>query len=296
MTTTSAARNLMTDRGSLVGNVSWSKLGRSLAVHAVLLAGALVVTAPFIWMIATSLKPSNAIFDNPFQLIPDSLAGLDNYAKALSTVPTLRFLLNGAIVVTGILIVQVSVAVFCAYALAKLEFRGRSLLFGFVVLGLCIPIQVPALPIYIALSDLGVLDTYFSLMVPFFLSVFAIFLFRQFFKGFPDEIVQAARLDGFTEFEIVVRLVLPSARPAIAAFAVFSITAHWNDLYWPLVVISSLEHATPPLGMLFFRDGQAGADYGALMAGATIITIPLVIVFMAAQRQFVRGITMTGFK
>lgn len=264
--------------------------------HAVLIALGLVILAPFIWMIATSLKPADQIFGAPLDLIPDEFAAGRNYSKALFSVPMLRFMLNGVIVVTGILVVQVSVALFCGYALAKLEFRGRGLLFTFVLLALCVPIQVPALPIYLVLSKLNLLDTYFSLMAPFLLSVFAIFLFRQFFKGYPDEVIRAARLDGMSELEIVLRLILPSARPAIAAFSVFSITAHWNDLYWPLIAVSSLDRATPPLGMLLFKDSELSADFGALTAGAAIITVPLLVVFVLSQRQFVRGITMTGLK
>lgn len=266
------------------------------AEHAVLVSLAAVVLAPFVWMIATSIKPAEEIFSNPLALVPERLALAENYGKALFSVPMLRFMLNGAIVVSGILIVQVTVALFCGYALAKLPFRGSGILFAGILLGLCIPIQVPALPLYLALAQMGLLNSYFALMAPFFLSVFAIFLFRQFFKGYPTEIIEAARLDGMTEFEVVLRLMLPGARPAIAAFAVFSVTAHWNDLYWPLIVINSTEYATPPLGMLLFKDGALTADYGALSAGATIITVPLLIVFVLAQRQFVRGITMTGFK
>lgn len=260
----------------------------------ILLGG--LVLLPFVWMLATSIKPADQIFGEPLDLLPDRLALVENYGKALFSVPMLGFMLNGLVVVLGILTVQVAVALFAGYALAKLEFRGRGIVFAGVVLGLCVPIQVPALPLYLALAELRALDTYFALMVPFFLSVFAIFLFRQFFKGYPDEVLQAARLDGMTEVEIVLRLILPSARPAIAAFAVFSITAHWNDLYWPLIAINSMERATPPLGMLLFKDSELSADFGGLTAGAAIITLPLLFVFVLAQRQFVRGITLTGFK
>ena len=200
------------------------------------------------------------------------------------------------IVCGGILVVQLLVAIPCAYALAKLKFPGRPMLFSLVLLGLCIPVQVPSLPLYIAFAELGILNTYFSMMMPFFLSVFAIFLFRQFFKSYPDEIIQAARLDGVGEFEIVWRIVVPSAWPAIAAFSVFSVVAHWNDLYWPLIVISDTKLATPPLGMMFFADSEIGSNYGALTAGATIITAPLVIAFLIARRRFIAGITMTGIK
>lgn len=264
--------------------------------HAVLATGAAVILAPFVWMLLTSIRPPDEVLEVGWRLWPRRFWGAENYSQALNTAPLLRFMLNGVIVCSGILIVQVVVAVPCAYALAKLRFPGRGLLFALVLLGLCVPAQVPALPLYVALATLGLLDTYFALMLPFFLSVFAIFLFRQFFKAFPDEIIHAARLDGMGELEIVWRVVAPSARPAIAAFAVFSLVAHWNDLYWPMIVITEPRLAPPPLGMLYFADAESGASYGGLMAGAAIITAPLVLAYLAARRRFIQGITMTGLK
>ena len=264
--------------------------------HAVLLAGAIFMLLPLVFMLVSSIKPPAEIFEATFSLWPRDFHGVQNFKQALTTAPLLRFLINGAIVCAGILIVQLAVAIPCAYALAKLEFPGKKLLFALVVLGLCIPVQAPALPLYIAFAQLGVLNTYFSMMAPFFLSVFAIFLLRQFFKSYPDEIIQAARLDGVGELEIVWRIVVPAAWPAIAAFSVFSVVAHWNDLYWPLIVISEPKLATPPLGMMFFADSEVGSNYGALSAGATIITAPLVIAFLLARRRFIAGITMTGLK
>ena len=265
-------------------------------VHSVLIAGAVFMLLPFVFMLVTSIKPPAEVFEATFRLWPRNFHGLQNYASALTTAPLLRFMLNGLIVCGGILIVQLLVAIPCAYALAKLCFPGRPVLFALVLLGLCIPVQVPSLPLYMALAEVGMLNTYFSMMMPFFLSVFAIFLFRQFFKSYPDEIIQAARLDGVGEFEIVWRIVVPSAWPAIAAFSVFSIVAHWNDLYWPLIVISDTKLAPPPLGMMFFADSEVGSNYGALSAGATIITAPLVVAFLIARRRFIAGITMTGIK
>jgi multiple sugar transport system permease protein len=267
-----------------------------LLVHAFLLAGAAFVLLPFVWMLVTSIKPPDEIFTATLRLWPRHLNAVENYTRALTSAPLLRFALNGLIVCAGILVVQLMVAIPCAYALAKLRFPGRNVLFVLTLLALAIPVQVPALPLYIALADIGLLNTYVSMMVPFFLSVFAIFLLRQFFKGFPDDILQAARLDGMSELEIVWRIVVPSAWPAIAAFAVFSFVAHWNDLYWPLIVISDVHLAPPPLGMLFFSDAETGSNYGALTAAATILTAPLVIAFLLARRQFIAGITMTGVK
>ncbi|HVF65628.1 MAG TPA: carbohydrate ABC transporter permease [Casimicrobiaceae bacterium] len=250
---------------------------------------------PFVWMLVTSVKAPSEVFDASYMLWPRDFYARENYQRALTQAPLLRFMLNGVIVCAGILVVQLLVAIPCAYALAKLRFPGRPAIFALVLLGLCIPTQAPALPLYIALANLGLLNTYFSMMVPFFLSVFGIFLFRQFFKTYPDEIIQAARLDGVSEFEIVWRIVAPSAWPAIAAFSVFSAVAHWNDLYWPLIVISDTRLATPPLGMMYFADAETGSNYGALMAGAAIITAPLVILFIVARRRFIEGIS-TGVK
>jgi multiple sugar transport system permease protein len=266
---------------------------RRVVSHLLLGLGAVVMLLPFVWMLLTSFRSASAVFAG---FGPSAFEGFGNYAHALERAPLLRFMLNGVIVCAGILVVQLLVAIPAAYALAKLPFRGRGVVFGLVLAALCIPIQVPALPLYLGLARAGLLDTYFAMMFPFFLSVFAIFLFRQFFKSFPDEIIQAARLDGAGEFEIVWRFVAPAALPAIAAFSIFSVVAHWNDLYWPLIVITETRLAPPPLGMLYFRDAETGSNYGALMAGATIITAPLVAAFLVARRRFIQGITMTGLK
>lgn len=264
--------------------------------HLMLATGAVLMLAPFVWMLLTSIRPAEEVFGAVFNPIPSRFAGVENYAQALFASNVPRAMVNGAVVCLGILAVQLATALPAAYALARLPFPGRGMLFGLVLFGLTIPIQVPALPLYLALAETGLLDTFFALMFPFFLTVFGLFLFRQFFRTYPEEILQAARLDGMGEFEIVWRLAVPAALPAIGAFSVFSVVAHWNDLYWPLIVVTSTERATPPLGILAFRDAEAGGNYGALMAGATLITAPLVVAFLVARRGFVRGLTMTGLK
>ncbi len=264
--------------------------------HLMLATGAVLMLAPFVWMLLTSIRPAEEVFGAVFNPIPSRFAGVENYAQALFASNVPRAMVNGAVVCLGILAVQLATALPAAYALARLPFPGRGMLFGLVLFGLTIPIQVPALPLYLALAETGLLDTFFALMFPFFLTVFGLFLFRQFFRTYPEEILQAARLDGMGEFEIVWRLAVPAALPAIGAFSVFSVVAHWNDLYWPLIVVTSTERATPPLGILAFRDAETGGNYGALMAGATLITAPLVVAFLVARRGFVRGLTMTGLK
>ncbi|GIX11437.1 carbohydrate ABC transporter permease [Elioraea sp.] len=276
--------------------MSASRLIGRIAAHTVLAAGAVVMAAPFAWMLLTSIRPPEEVFGAVFDPIPSRFAGVENYGQALTASNLPRAMLNGVIVCGGILAVQLLTAIPAAYALARLSFRGRGLLFALVLFGLTIPIQVPALPLYIAFANLRLLDTYFALMAPFFLTVFGLFLFRQFFRTYPEEILQAARLDGMGEFEIVWRIAAPAALPAIAAFSVFSVVAHWNDLYWPLIVVTSSERATPALGILAFRDAETGGNYGALMAAASLITGPMIAGFLLARRAFVRGITMTGVR
>lgn len=272
--------------GRLAAVLRWSLLG----------LGASVILLPYVWMIATSLKPHSEIFARSLSLLPQNFSALENYERALTAVPLLTFMLNGALVCAAILVVQLFVAVPCAYAVAKLRFRGRQSLFALVLLGLLVPIQATAIPLYVGLFHAGLLNTYVALVTPFVISVFAIFLFRQFFKALPDELLQAARMDGMGELSIVWRVVVPNAWPAITAFSIFSVVAHWNDLFWPLIVVTRAELATPPLGVIFFKSAEAGSDYGALMAATTLITLPMVALFLFAQRRFIEGITMTGLK
>ena len=240
----------------------------------------LMFLMPYIWMVSASLKPLDEIFRASLNLIPQNGGTLSNYTKVLSEVPVAHYLWNGLIVCAGILFFQILFAVPAGYAIAKLNF----------------PYHVPALPLYVGFSALGLLNTYTALILPSVISVFAIFLFRQFFKSLPDELIHAARLDGMGEMAIVWRVILPNALPAATAFAIFSVVAHWNDLFWPLIVVSGPTHATPALGVLYFRTEEAGDDFGALMAASVIMTTPLVLAFLLAQRRFVEGIATTGLK
>lgn len=257
---------------------------------------ALLLLMPYIWMISASVKPLDELFRASLNLWPERFYGVENYRQVFSQIPVFGYLWNGIVVCAGILFFQLLFAVPAAYALAKLNFPGRDLALGLVMLGLLVPPHVPALPLYVAFSKMGLLNTYAALILPFTISVFAIFLFRQFFKALPDELVHAARLDGIGEFEIVWRVILPNAWPAATAFAIFSVVAHWNDLFWPLIVIEGQARATPALGVLYFRSDEAGDDFAALMAAAVIMTLPLVLAFLFAQRRFVEGIATTGLK
>jgi multiple sugar transport system permease protein len=268
----------------------------AIARHAFLLASGALVLLPFVWMASLSLKPPQEIFRSSFSLLPDHWYAIENYGRALTAAPLPRYMANGLLVCAAILALQILICAPCAYALAKLQFRGRDLLFGLVLLGLLLPHQVLALPIFILGYSLGLLNSYAALIFPFVVSPFGIFLFRQFFKSIPDDVVHAARLDGLSEFAIVWRIMLPMAMPAVIAFSIFSVVAHWNDLFWPLIAVKSPNLMPPALGVAIFRGGEASAEYGPLMAGAVLVISPLVLAFIVAQRWFIEGLTSASLK
>jgi multiple sugar transport system permease protein len=264
--------------------------------HALLAAGALLMVLPFVLMVSISLKPAHEIFAPEFRWLPEQWHVLENYGAAFARQPLGRFLMNGVLVTACIFAAQALFALPCAYALAKLRWRGRETTFVFVLLALLVPPQVPAIPLYIGLWHLKLLDSYAALILPSAISVFGIFLMRQFFRTVPDDLLHAARLDGLSEFGIVWRVMLPTAMPALVAFGLLSLVWNWNDFFWPLLVVQSETLATPPLGVVFFANAEAGTNYGPLMAAATVITAPLVIAFLVAQRWFIDGVTMTAVK
>ncbi|MEM7742351.1 MAG: carbohydrate ABC transporter permease [Pseudomonadota bacterium] len=220
-----------------------------------------------------------------------------NYTMAFSEAPLLRYLLNGVIVTVSIFLIQILVALPCAYALAKLRWRGRDFVFTMVLFCLLIPVHAIALPLYIMLAKVGLTNTYAALIVPWTISVFGIFLMRQFFMTVPDDLIDAARMDGMTEFGIVWKVMLPTAIPALLAFGIFSVVAHWNDYFWPRIVVTgNRDLFTPPLGLREFKGDADGSFFGPMMATATVIVVPLIVAFLLAQRRFIEGITLTGMK
>lgn len=261
------------------------------ARHIVLCTTSAFILLPFVWMISTSLKAPDQIFAPPslWSIFPNDWSSIDNYSAVFTDTHMARFLLNGMVVCAGILLLQLLIAIPCAYALAKLRFPGREAVFAMTILGLLIPGQALVIPLYVLFYQLGLLDSYAGLILPHGISVFAIFLLRQFFMSTSDDFVHAARIDGMSELGIVARVMVPLALPALLAFGAFSIASHWNDLLWPIIAVRSRELATPPLGLVFFKTAEQGIDYGRLMAAATVIVAPLALAFFVAQRWFISG-------
>jgi multiple sugar transport system permease protein len=267
---------------------------RSLLTHAVLYALALATVAPFLWMILTSFKDLGDILAYPPRWWPEHFQ-IENYVGAFQAAPFGRYYFNSilvALAVTGGQIVTCSLA---AYAFARLQFRGRDILFYLFLGTMMIPGQVTMIPSFLMLHWLGWIDSYAALIVPGLASAFGTFLLRQFFLSIPRDLEDAASIDGCSRFGVLWRIILPLSRPALATLAVFTFMGVFNDFLWALVVVSSEEMKTVQLGLAIFRD-RYQTDWGQLMAASVTATLPILLVFFFAQKYFIRGITLSGLK
>ena len=260
----------------------------------ILLVAGAVTLFPFVWMLGSSFKAPTDFFQPGFQPFP-SQPTLENYSEAFARAPIGRFLLNGVIVCAGVLIGQLLVIIPAGYAFAKLEFAGRDKLFAVVIAALLVPGYITAIPNFMLFSDLRLLDTYWALIVPFWGSSFGTFLMRQFIKQIPNEILDAARLDGANNVQLVWYVLLPLIRPAIAAFTIFSLITHWNDFFWPLVVLRSETMFTPPAGIVYFS-GAEGSKWGLIMAATVVVITPLMIAFLLMRKQFIESLSRGAMK
>jgi len=267
----------------------------SFARTLVLGIGAVVVLMPFVWMLMTSLKPPQEIFTADFRLFPADPT-LQNYARVWHGGPIPRYLLNSFVVASLILVSQLATITPAAYAFAKLKFAGRTVCFYLVLGMMMIPAHITMIPNFVTVHKLGWLDTYWGLAAPFLTSGFGVFLLRQFFLTIPDSLIDAARIDGAGSWRVMWRIMVPLAWPALLAFAIFSFATHWNDYFWPLLVVRSKTMQTIPLALASFQNQEAGTLWGELMAAAVIGVAPLLTFFLVVQRRFIEGITFTGLK
>jgi len=256
--------------------------------------GIVVAVVPFIWMIAGSFRSEADLFGAPASLLPTKWT-LHGYTSIWEQLPFLRLLLNSFVFAGGTTLLTLLFDSMCAYALARIDFRGATLCFWLVIATLMVPFQVTLIPVFIELFNFGWLDSYQGLIVPRATSAFGIFMLRQFFISIPRELDEAARIDGAGHFRIYWRIILPLAKPALATLAVLNFMNLWNDLLWPLIVTSSTDMRTLPAGLTLFG-GQHVTDHAVLLAGATISLLPLALAFFLAQRYFVEGVATTGLK
>ena len=273
--------------------VAGKTLGR-VAGHVVIYAAALLTLAPFVWMVLTSFKPVGEVFAYPPTWWPEEFT-LENYTTAFAAAPFGRFYANSLFVAATVTLGQLVTCSMAAYAFARMEFRGRDALF-FVFLGtMMVPAHVTMIPSFMILHNLGLIDTYGALIIPGLASAFGTFLLRQFFLSIPKELEEAAFLDGCGRLRVLWQIIVPLARPALATLAIFTFMGVFNDFLWALIVVNSEELYTVQLGLATFRD-RYSTEWGSLMAGSVVATVPILLVFFFAQRHFIEGIALSGLK
>jgi multiple sugar transport system permease protein len=255
---------------------------------------ALLMLAPFLWMVSTSLMKEMDVFQYPPRLWPADPQWA-NYPRALTFLPFGRFFLNSAIMAVGVVTAQLVSCSLAAYAFSRLRFAGREGVFGAYLATMMIPQIVTLLPVYLIVQSLGWLNTFWALILPFAHSVWGTFLLRQFFSSLPHELEESARLDGASEFTILVRIVLPLARPALATLAVFAFLSTWQAFLWPLLATDRMAMRPVEVGVAMFQSLYS-RNWPYQMAAAVTAMVPVLLLFALAQRQFMRGIALTGLK
>jgi sn-glycerol 3-phosphate transport system permease protein len=262
---------------------------RAAISKAVLVLVALLWLGPYAWMTLTSLRTLPEILAAPAYPLPSSIQ-LGAYREVLSSVPVGRYLLNTLIMALGIATLQIALVLPAGYALAKLRFTGKRLAFGLVLACLLIPAQITFVPVFTMLGSVGLVNTFGALILPFGASALGTFLVRQALIAVPDEIIEAARMDGASELWIIYGLLGPMVRPTLASLFLFSFVFHYNDYFWPLVMTTDDRARTLPLAIALLREQGTGVRWHVVMAGNVMLSVPVLLVFAAAQRQILRAV------
>ena len=268
--------------------------GANLFVWLVVVVGALVVAFPLYWMFATAVRPKKEIFSGGFDLVPSTFVW-SNFSDAWNKLPWDQFYINSIAIAAIAVPITVFINLLAGYTFAKYKFPGRDILFLLMISTLMIPIQVIMVPEFLIVAKLGWVNTWWGVLVPRAAEAFGLFMVRQFMVSIPDELIEAARLDGAGEFTIFRRVVLPLSWPVIAVLSIFTFMWRWNDFAWPLVVLQEQSSYTVPLGLSLMQ-GQYFTDWTGLMSMSLLSIIPMMLVFIFFQRYFIQGIASTGLK
>jgi multiple sugar transport system permease protein len=263
-------------------------------LYVALSIGAAAMLFPFLWMVATSLTSDAQLFVTPPTLVPTPLVP-ENYARVAEAFPIERFLLNSLVVAAVSTTLQIATSAMAAYAFSRLRFRGREAIFLVYLATLMVPLQVTIVPLFVEMRYLGFVNTYPGLILPTIASAFGTFLLRQAFLSLPRELDEAAFIDGASHWTVFRRIVLPLSGPALATFGIFAFMASWNSFLWPLIVTSSQDLMTLPVGLSNLH-GRYETAWNLVMAGSTISVIPIVIVYVIAQKHVIRGVALSGLK
>ena len=259
-------------------------------LYAVLILGSVIMLAPFLVMLVVSLFPNEAFLSRQFSL--DQIT-LNNYVETFRVVPFGRYFVNSTVTAVTVTVVQILISSLAAFAFARLRFRGREPIFLLYLATLMIPAQVTLIPNFLIITRIGIYDTLLALILPGLFSALSTFLLRQYFRSIPMDLDEAARMDGASSFRIWWQVIVPLSWPVMAALGIFTFQATWNDFLWPLVVTSSDTVRTIPIGLSYFV-GQYSTAWNLLMAGSVIALLPVLVIYMVAQKSFVQGITLTG--
>ncbi|MDX9923229.1 MAG: carbohydrate ABC transporter permease [Ignavibacteriaceae bacterium] len=269
-------------------------ISKSVLIHILMYTLAILTIMPFIWMILTSVKDMSEIFVYPPQWFPEEIK-FQNYIDAFNAAPFGTFYMNSLIVALSVTLGQLITCSMAAYAFARLEFKGRDIIFYIFLGTMMIPANVTMIPTYIVLSTFGLIDSLYSLIIPGLASAFGTFLLRQFFMTIPKELEEAAYIDGASKWQVLLRVIIPLSKPALATLAIFTFMGVFNDFIWALICINSEELKTVQLGLATFRDKYL-TQWDLLMAGSVTATLPILIIFFVAQKYFIQGITLSGLK
>lgn len=274
----------------------YDRLGKIFG-YMILIVGCLVTLAPFLWMISTSLKPSSEIIRMPPTLLPDAPT-LKNYLTIFNDpkVPLGRFYANSITVSSAVVLMTLFTSSLAGFIFAKYQFQGRNFIFSLLLGTMMIPFQVTMIPLYLLLVRLGLTNSLWGLIVPGLTSAFGIFLMAQFIESIPSELIDAARIDGSSEFDIYARIIMPQMGPALATLGIFQFMTTWNDYLWPLIVITTTEKRTLPVMLTWYTSSHGASRHDLTMAASVLVILPILVVYLAFQRWIVQGITMTGFK
>lgn len=272
-----------------------TRRGGRLWLYAVLAIALIAVVAPFVWMVLGSFKGEGELRANPPTWIPQT-ASLDNYTQLFSRLSFGTYFANSVIVAV---VVTAGNLLFCSmlgYALAMLDFKGKKLVFTAVMGTLMIPGVVTFVPLFVLVANIGLIDSLPGLILPFLVSPFGVFLMRQFILGLPKDLLDAGRVDGAGELRIFRQIILPLCGPALATLGILTFLGSWNNFLWPLVVAQQESTYTLPVALALYSTGQNSTNYGLLLAGATVVVIPILAVLLVFQRRFIEGIATTGIK
>lgn len=273
--------------------VPWRRVPQRVLVYMLLIGLAIIFALPFLWMLSTSLKPQNEVFTFPPTFIPSSFQW-ENYRNGWNILDFNTFLKNSLIVTTANVVGNLVSCTLVAYAFARLRGRGKNALFVLLLATLMIPREVTIVPRFMLFSEVGLVNTFWPLILPaWFGYPFFIFLLRQFFMTIPRDLDDAARIDGASHLRILLDIILPLSKPALATVAIFAFIGNWTNVLDPLIFLRSTEMYTLALGLNLFRS-PAFTQFNWLMAVSILTLIPVLVVFVLAQRTFVRGVTLTG--